>query len=59
MKDDLKGIEILVEVLCLGFYLGFYNLEFSKLNEWSYYDKCLFVLKVIVNNLNFKLGILE
>lgn len=59
MKENLKGIEIFVEVLCFVFYVGYYNNELSYLKERSFYDKCLLVLKVIVKNWNFILGIVE
>ncbi|KAA0780910.1 collagenase [Bacillus sp. TE8-1] len=55
-KDDAMGIETLVEVIRAGFYLAFYYVEFSQLNQRSFHDKCLPALKAIAANPNFTWG---
>ncbi len=55
-STDTKGISTMLEVIRAGFYLGFYHNELAYLNDRQFHDECLYAIKSVQNNANFKLG---
>lgn len=54
--NDSQGIPTLIEVIRAGFYLGYYYDELSYLNNRQIHDECLYAIKAVQNNPNFRLG---
>lgn len=55
-ENDALGIDVLVEVIRSGFYLGFYYEELNFLREFEFMDNTIPGMEAICNNPNFGFG---